>query len=650
MCRFWLTIGLSVLYLALPAPQALGQTLADRIDSALVFAGNQLLSTAGSGMLGTEYPLSATPGAVWLTKTQSDWISGLFPGLLWTMYQLTGDATYVPYAQSWAAAVQPGTNNNHFRTFAAWRPWYQYNADPTAYQKMQSAASLQEAVYVPLPDSSGHNLGVRGLFSDASAWRPDSGAYPSSRYATGYVDGLMDLTDLLWIARQTSNTTLRQKVLTHARTATDVLNRSSGGTHHWCYIRLTTGASRTTAYQNYNDTTTWARGQAWAIYAMTEIARDACQRGDDAVKTEFLAKAQTAVNYWLNHPNLPTDGVPLWDFDVPSYISSSHWNRDSSAAAVTCSALIDLSQLVDAAADKSRYMTAAQQILTSLTTSKSQGGYLNSLADGTPDGSGILAHGVYNHSYCYANGNSGLPGQGILDDGQVIWGDYFFLEAIERYLYVTGPAGRTSGLAWQNMPAPIQRGQFSVDFDAVPAAAGMSGITGLSAGRAYSAPFLAVTVRFNPSGYIDVYNGTNYSADVAVPYAAGVSYHFHLDVDIAAHQYTAHVTPAGGTRMRLTTGAAFGSQQAGAIYLDNWAVQADSGSHQVSNFVISPFVAPVLADIDGDGHVNLADLKLLVAAWNTTPSSGSWNPDADLDSDNAVTLSDLKILVAHWNT
>lgn len=54
-------------------------------------------------------------------------------------------------------------------------------------------------------------------------------------------------------------------------------------------------------------------------------------------------------------------------------------------------------------------------------------------------------------------------------------------------------------------------------------------------------------------------------------------------------------------------------------------------------------------DIDNDNSVNLADLKLLVAAWNATPAAGNWNPCADLDADIALTLGDLKILVANWN-
>lgn len=59
----------------------------------------------------------------------------------------------------------------------------------------------------------------------------------------------------------------------------------------------------------------------------------------------------------------------------------------------------------------------------------------------------------------------------------------------------------------------------------------------------------------------------------------------------------------------------------------------------------------LLGDVDDDGAVILADLKLLVAAWNSCAGGawGNWNPDADFDQDGCITLSDLKILVANWN-
>lgn len=58
----------------------------------------------------------------------------------------------------------------------------------------------------------------------------------------------------------------------------------------------------------------------------------------------------------------------------------------------------------------------------------------------------------------------------------------------------------------------------------------------------------------------------------------------------------------------------------------------------------------LFADVDGDGAVNLADLKLLVAAWNSAVGSSHWNVASDFDNDGAVQLEDLKILVANWNS
>lgn len=54
-------------------------------------------------------------------------------------------------------------------------------------------------------------------------------------------------------------------------------------------------------------------------------------------------------------------------------------------------------------------------------------------------------------------------------------------------------------------------------------------------------------------------------------------------------------------------------------------------------------------DIDFDGQTNLADLKLLVAGWNTAYGQAGFVTGADLDADESINLADLKILVANWN-
>ena len=56
----------------------------------------------------------------------------------------------------------------------------------------------------------------------------------------------------------------------------------------------------------------------------------------------------------------------------------------------------------------------------------------------------------------------------------------------------------------------------------------------------------------------------------------------------------------------------------------------------------------VAGDIDGDGDVDLADLALLLAAYNTCAGDPNFDPAADLDGSGCVDLSDLAILLAHY--
>jgi unsaturated chondroitin disaccharide hydrolase len=128
-------------------------------------------------------------------------------------------------------------------------------------------------------------------------------------------------------------------------------------------------------------------------------------------RAEFLATARELADYFL--ARLPADRVPFWDFNDPAVPNT--W-RDSSAAAITASGLLELSELLradgnSAAADG--YRAQASGILASLASD-------NYLAEGTAN-DGILLHGALN-----VPANSGR-------DSALIFGDYYFLEAINRY-------------------------------------------------------------------------------------------------------------------------------------------------------------------------------------------------------------------------
>lgn len=66
----------------------------------------------------------------------------------------------------------------------------------------------------------------------------------------------------------------------------------------------------------------------------------------------------------LSHPRLPADKIPYWDFDDPGIPDQPH---DSSAAAIMCSALLELRTFVGAA-DTKRYSALDAHQLRSLSS------------------------------------------------------------------------------------------------------------------------------------------------------------------------------------------------------------------------------------------------------------------------------------------
>jgi alpha-tubulin suppressor-like RCC1 family protein len=74
----------------------------------------------------------------------------------------------------------------------------------------------------------------------------------------------------------------------------------------------------------------------------------------------------------------------------------------------------------------------------------------------------------------------------------------------------------------------------------------------------------------------------------------------------------------------------------------NVSVNASGGS-------VSGVTATLLpGDINNDNTVNITDLGLLADAFNTTPASAGWNPNADLNCDGKVNITDLGLLADNF--
>lgn len=215
---------------------------------------------------------------------------------------------------------------------------------------------------------------------------------------------MMNLELLFQATRMTGDSSFWRIAVTHANTTMKNHFRADNSSYHVLNYDPNTGAiqQKRTA-QGAADESAWARGNAWGLYGYTETYRE-------TKNNTYLQQAIKIADFMLGHPNLPADKIPYWDFNAPGIPNAL---RDASAGSVMASALIELSQYVDAARSTA-YMKVAETIIRTLSTPTYKA------APGT-NGGFILQHGV------------GHKPQGTEVDMPLTYGDYYFIEAMKRY-------------------------------------------------------------------------------------------------------------------------------------------------------------------------------------------------------------------------
>jgi rhamnogalacturonyl hydrolase YesR len=216
---------------------------------------------------------------------------------------------------------------------------------------------------------------------------------------------MMNLELLMYAFKQTGDSSFYKIAVTHANTTIKNHFREDFSSYHVVDYDARTGAiQKKRTHQGAADESAWARGQAWGLYGFTMMYRET---GD----MRYLDQAWHIADFILNHPNLPADKIPYWDFNAPG-IPDTY--RDASAAAIISSALLELSGYVNPSR-QIRYFDNAVKILESLsnppykTKEMEAGGF-------------ILQHSVGH-----------LPGNSEIDV-PLSYGDYYFIEAAMRYL------------------------------------------------------------------------------------------------------------------------------------------------------------------------------------------------------------------------
>ncbi len=219
----------------------------------------------------------------------------------------------------------------------------------------------------------------------------------------------------------------------------------------------------------------------------------------------------------------------------------------------------------------------------------------------------------------------------------------------------------TASTQWRNTPIAAQSAPFAASFTAVPSAANVDGVMGLSLGNASSFTSLAVVVRFNNMGSIDVRNGGVYAAAAKVSYAPGAQYRFRLAVDPAAHRYSVYVAAPGAAETALATNYSFRSEQGAVSTINNWSVFADAGGVQVCGFtliaavppppVIPPTVSGCLtASTQWQNTALTPQSASFAAAFDAVPAIANIDGVIGLSLANASSFENLAVIVRFNNT
>lgn len=341
---------------------------------------------------GNKFPMPASKDGIYpLEENTDDWTQGFWTGMLWLAYEYTGNDKYRKEAEKQILTYieriekQLGTDHHDMG--------FLYSLSCVAAYKLTGNENAKRAALMAA-DKLASRYHEKGEF--IQAW----GALDKAESYRLIIDCLLNIPLLYWAAEETGDKKYSHIAFTHYRTTAKNIVRDDGTTHHTFYFDINTGEPlRGVTAQGYSDTSCWARGQAWGVYGSMLTYK--YMHNPDAI--EFF---KTVTNCFLN--KLPEDFVAYWDM----IFTDGDEERDSSAAAIAVCGLIEGAKHLKADEDKPLYMNAAMHILNSLIDSYS--------AKGSPDTDGLLLHGVYNKH------------AGIGVDECMIWGDYFYMEALMR--------------------------------------------------------------------------------------------------------------------------------------------------------------------------------------------------------------------------
>jgi hypothetical protein len=344
-----------------------------------------------------------------LTVSPYGWISGFYPGALLYLYEFSGDTVLFREAASKLKIMEKlqTVTANHdlgFMMYCSFGNAFRLTGDPYYLDILIRSAQSLATRFDPKVGCIQSWDEVKSLDGKRMLNFPV------------IIDNMMNLELLFFASRVTGDPSYKDIAVKHAvKTMKNHLRPDFSSYHVVDYDEETGEVKSRETQQGFSDNSTWSRGQAWGIYGFTMTYRETKDK-------RFLETAEKMADFFLDHPNLPEDMIPYWDFNVGEPGYTPLWNydpskygetpRDASAGAITASALIELSGYVGSG-KAVKYMKASEKMLKSLSSPEYR-------AKAGSNGGFLLMHA-----------SGGVPGNAEVDV-PLSYADYYYVEALMR--------------------------------------------------------------------------------------------------------------------------------------------------------------------------------------------------------------------------
>ena len=333
-------------------------------------------------------PCTLSPEGELKLIAANDWRSGFFPGVLWYLYESTGQPEWMEQAKTFTSYIENekwngDTHDMGFKIYCSFGNGYRLTNDAACREVIiQSAKTLSTRF--------NHITGcIRSWDWNNEVWQ-----FPV------IIDNMMNLELLFAATKLTGDSSYYNMAVSHANITMKNHYRPDNSSFHVVDLDTLTGSAiKRITHQGYSDESAWSRGQSWGLYGYVFCYRET---GNKA----YLDQAEKIAGFLLNNPSFPEDMVPYWDYNAPEIPNEP---RDASAGAIMASALYELSTYSE---NSNYYLEKADLIIWNLTSK-----YRSAIGE--------------NKGFILLHSTGSKPGKWDIDE-PVNYADYYFMEALLR--------------------------------------------------------------------------------------------------------------------------------------------------------------------------------------------------------------------------